>query len=918
MAKKKRIRKGVPQKKNLKWYDAFNELTKLLLKESIDSVGYKLYRLIMDYKSNGDTTLSLFLKDYQGFKEVDPVFIYSVISSEQFNYKSADFLTYLINKLSKTRDIKINIEDDWYGHVVAPNLYEYNQRDIHEIKRLWKNFYRLFKKEDYERVFDYQEYFGIKGLDLSYSSLFVYWVVPHQTLPFVNYVNDFLEIASFHNGPVNPRTYHTFFDKANSSFKEDIQFRLDVVDLANQLLNNFEGISDNAEFKIKLSKLDELDFLNKANVDFYINTIRDTSFKLVALKVHENCSSNIRKILNEDDLYLFDESFHFDIEGDQTKVSIDKNKLIDLYSKGDRKINVTAVVGKNGSGKSTLIYLLYGFINNLFSAYRNNSLDLVNDLDCEIYYTSLNKLYSLRIDLDFNVTKKQFTLRPDLTYKLDEDLLTLWDSDINLDDFFYTISLDYSHYSLSNNDIIDWAHNHYHKVDGYQSPLVINPNRTKEKKTGDIGNIDINKEREISQYRLLSLIILNSDFFEKGDIQFIDELSIKRIELKFKKNPSLEQNYSSYKKEILLVIRKYNLPINARNISRINKILLCYLIDKLINICSEHFSFDRYIGKDEQFIDFDLLLDAIDENNSHITLKVRQVLNFINNYSTNESTDKQYIVINDTIILENFKELRERILSIDKESNSVFELEEYLPPMSLFDQEIYFKSNTSEVTLKQLSSGQKQMFFSMASILYHLKNIDSVVKSQDNIKYNFVNILLDEIEQYFHPELQRNYIKNLWRAVSSLRLKNIKGINILLSTHSPFILSDIPSHNVLKLNEGRVEKGKNNSINSFGANIHEMLATDFFMGKHGTIGAFAQIKINECIGFLNDDEKEGIHLTKEKCKIIIDNIGEPVIRNILIEQWNEKFNEALSEEEKQKEVINLAQKLGVDINKIRL
>ena len=54
----------------------------------------------------------------------------------------------------------------------------------------------------------------------------------------------------------------------------------------------------------------------------------------------------------------------------------------------------------------------------------------------------------------------------------------------------------------------------------------------------------------------------------------------------------------------------------------------------------------------------------------------------------------------------------------------------------------------------------------ISSIVYHLKNIDSVEEAKYNgpthIEYMFqyknVSIVLDEIELYFHPEFQRKFI----------------------------------------------------------------------------------------------------------------------------------------------------------------
>lgn len=82
---------------------------------------------------------------------------------------------------------------------------------------------------------------------------------------------------------------------------------------------------------------------------------------------------------------------------------------------------------------------------------------------------------------------------------------------------------------------------------------------------------------------------------------------------------------------------------------------------------------------------------------------------------------------------------------------------------------------------------------------YKYKNVVPVKNNvaSTNFKFRHVTIIFDEIELYFHPEMQRTFIANLIDGISQLSLKNIRSIQIMLVTHSPFILSDIPKINVL-------------------------------------------------------------------------------------------------------------------------
>src|SRR5699024_2999392 len=76
------------------------------------------------------------------------------------------------------------------------------------------------------------------------------------------------------------------------------------------------------------------------------------------------------------------------------------------------------------------------------------------------------------------------------------------------------------------------------------------------------------------------------------------------------------------------------------------------------------------------------------------------------------------------------------------------------------------------VPFSGLSSGERQIAYTISNILYHLTNIDSewddTFRWKDKrsiIKYKFINIILDEVELYFHPEMQRQFVFLLLHAI---------------------------------------------------------------------------------------------------------------------------------------------------------
>ena len=133
----------------------------------------------------------------------------------------------------------------------------------------------------------------------------------------------------------------------------------------------------------------------------------------------------------------------------------------------------------------------------------------------------------------------------------------------------------------------------------------------------------------------------------------------------------------------------------------------------------------------------------------------------------------------------------------------------------------------------------------MSTLVYHLINLNSV--SPDAVRYRDVNIVLDEIEVCFHPEYQRMFISRLVRLLDNqLGFNACFNLHIWITTHSPFILSDIPQPFVTYMDEGRWinpnEVEKRGILNPFAANVNDILHQSFFLDK-GFMGEFAKTKI---------------------------------------------------------------------------
>lgn len=232
-----------------------------------------------------------------------------------------------------------------------------------------------------------------------------------------------------------------------------------------------------------------------------------------------------------------------------------------------------------------------------------------------------------------------------------------------------------------------------------------------------------------------------------------------------------------------------------------------------------------------------------DAKDNYITLKFRQAINYLR-YDTLDyanTLDNRYDSLGFNHFV-NFKDLYKSQKN-DAHGDRLSEIMPFLPPPS-FDGDIVLKSDKDAFTLSSLSSGESQMINTVSSLVYHLRNLDDVVAGDDKIQYKNVCVVLEEVELYFHPDYQKQYVRYLLDQIERTQLKEIEAINILFVTHSPFILSDIIRANMLCLKDGKVHDKYEKK--TFGANIYDLLRNPFFLSD-GTIGDFSQEVINRIL-----------------------------------------------------------------------
>lgn len=513
--------------------------------------------------------------------------------------------------------------------------------------------------------------------------------------------------------------------------------------------------------------------------------------------------------------------------------------------------------------------------------------------------------------------------------------------------FFYTIVTNYSMQSYIDNDYKDektyieyrpeleegkggkkqvsrkvveresgdvWISSIFHKNDGYRTPIVLNPYR-------DEGNIDMYKEYCLSQYRLSTIFIRA----EKLDIEVIDGYKLDSIdytydplavERKFMKQfwrriPHDREwsDFQNVKDKILTnpnSIAYTILDLLAMKDLDYTKPLYrdaaLYMIYKVLAIAAKYPSYYEFedFGKIESYfqgIDENLsrerlsdLVERIWRDQSHITIKFRQVETLI------RLLEKSPGLVDDLQNGTSYVRYMQLMFAneiVAKEPTNLRELSAILPP-SFYTIDIKLtKKNDLEaeaISLGRMSSGERQFLYTSSTFIYHILNLMSVQDSR-RVRYRNMNLVLDEVEICFHPEYQRQFISKLIEILTKFRLNRYCSINILIATHSPFILSDIPKQNILYLKDGHCAND-DVEINPLGANVNDILHQSFFL-EHAFMGEYALKRIQNLVAEIDNYGKKGnrnIEQLRQEISLIGDKYLHQQLETLLSFKENLKRN----------------------------
>lgn len=633
-----------------------------------------------------------------------------------------------------------------------------------------------------------------------------------------------------------------------------------------------------------------------------------------------------RSLAKESRWYTFYNKASISEDGRTVVIPNGFNEDTMLYDSDSMSVSISAIVGENGSGKSSILDMLIRTLNNVATAFLGEkpqyaAAEHVHYI--EYVYGSILFLQGheiKRIDVEgrkiqllhYRVYNGNGVAQYRIEYHMSntEVLLDVRNNDVDnllsrrtqsmrkLAELFYTIVCNYSLYAYNPSDYweeytnevrIDkirprqnylkypylrcWLTGLFHKNDGYQMPLVLNPMRTN-------GVINAPKESRLAKERLLSMLfykennnenpyyypfrIINKDHVIVGlslnnlhDENYIwtkDWMIEKGL---FGIRSRLYRNFEWISSEII----DYLVDMEEINTNGAKHQLACrYLVYKILKIGKNYKKYNKILSNlHKANCSLDLLHHHIDEllyDYSHITMKLRRTLVYLESgmyddgrqvYKLKDIEDKAKTFIAD---YNQFNVLPHRELA-DSLPPPIFDVDFQIVKREDIDENGNYNEQNI-IPFWSLSSGERQIAYIISNFVYHVVNINSVhynnvdvVAKLPLLKYKYINVIFDEIELYFHPDLQRRFLFLIVEALKTIHIEHIEGINILLVTHSPFVLSDLPKSNVLALsntNEDVVGE-------TFCANIQEMLGQNFFMEY--SMGKIAQKQVEEIFCIYN-------------------------------------------------------------------
>lgn len=418
----------------------------------------------------------------------------------------------------------------------------------------------------------------------------------------------------------------------------------------------------------------------------------------------------------------------------------------------------------------------------------------------------------------------------------------------------------------------------------------------------------------LRQIRFINSLISKKINFIKPKFLIIKYTNASETSWKLVKKYSKEFEFRKINMMIYNMLDKMDMYVkNEMKIYEILKVIFVQLIDEYIQLYSEYENDERKI-QDKLVTIISNLNNLNDKTLGLFTGNfIKTIRDDIVKEENIQKGDKYKRFIDMLLNTKKFINIVENnskyFIDYDNDSNIYIRIEEseFINKLILVYNKFNFSRRILTFDLSDLSSGEKGLLttysrfywlvdrrnnendyreFQLSDCEYH--------KDYYVMKENVI-ILLDEGEVFLHPNWQREYLYNMISFLNYLfdDCDEVKNIQIILTSNSPFVISDLPKDNIIFFQRDNekccVKEREVLKYDTFASNIHTLLSDSFFMSK-SLIGEFAKRKITSVINYINNltDKTENNEKQKEEIEFVLEIIGEPIIKNKLNELYEKK------------------------------
>ncbi|MBL7921143.1 MAG: AAA family ATPase [Bacteroidia bacterium] len=588
---------------------------------------------------------------------------------------------------------------------------------------------------------------------------------------------------------------------------------------------------------------------------------------------YKSMENNAYKVLKNAE-FNFSNEYIISFNESEARLTLEENKeyIPGFFDESQKIKNISAIVGRNGTGKSSVL----DFIKALYKTmYKNNPYKFIAVF--ESTEDSLNQFYIVYNEVQFKA----------------ESIPTNFRKNFNDDNKQLASTFSISSANIPDYELIFYSNLFEIKFSSTQSLLQ---------------RVDTTGFEDISTYNLLMTDPVHKSNTEKikniADISKIHKLMDVERQIRLKTRIDIPENLLDFKipKYLEISIDDYDEREFIETTGDSYKMLQRGFDDsqKGVNGKKEiflaklyraaYFNVFRYLADNTPpGLKFDRISNEIFVNKNYTSEKVSNYILKLSQQNESGVLQSRFLALHDFLLGisalpdDSFVDLGFGNIYCYIDFESPEEQKNLLVYFVFFNLSgfLFFDWKFDKYSNSELSSGEKALFSMLARFNY-------LVQGPIKKEYKNVLILIDEGEQLLHPEWQRNYI-NILTTYFPLIFEKAESIQIIVTSHSPFLLSDLPRYCITyldKIDGVTVAKSGSDKTFTFGGNIHELLTDSFFLGS-SLIGEFARLKISNMLKDLKSSAEIDLE-KKEKYTKLAKQIGEKFIKEKTLELINAK------------------------------